>query len=98
MRQIRLYVQNGSFKWVEIAGHEFLIASVQYLRSLSGKDRERSRLLLLRLVERLLRCHRHDPSISRHEVAALDQLHEFRFDIARNQFENEQGLPDFGQL
>src|SRR6266550_4414212 len=47
-----------------------------------------------RLVEYLLRRHRHDLGIIRHKMATLDQLHKFRPDLARDKLADAAVLLD----
>src|SRR5437764_5272361 len=55
---------------------------------------ESLRRRLAGLVEHFLWRHRHDLGIGRHEMPALDQLHEFRPDLARDQFADAAVLVD----
>src|ERR1051325_10126383 len=60
-----------------------------------SKDaRRRSRSLHRRFVENLLWGHRHDLGVGWHKMAALDQLHEFRLDLARDEFSDLAVLVD----
>jgi hypothetical protein len=47
-------------------------------------------------IEEHLRCHRHDLRIRRHKMPTLDQLHEFRLDLARHQFANARSSTNGG--
>jgi hypothetical protein len=51
---------------------------------------------LLRLIEDFLRRHRDDLRVFRHEMSVLDQLHEFRLDLARDEFADASVLVDVG--
>src|SRR3954451_3969921 len=77
-------------------GHPRLKRPVQAKEDeVPGTSRARSRLFgrgLAGFVEHLLRRHRHDLGVGRDEMAALDQLHEFRLDLARHV------LPDAAML
>jgi hypothetical protein len=75
-----------------------LQVALSLTRSAQSKEVERSRLLLLRPVENLLRCHRHDLRVSRHEVTTLDQLYKFQLDLTRDELANAPVLLDISPM
>jgi hypothetical protein len=53
---------------------------------------------LASFIEHLLRGHRHDLGVSGHEMAALDQLHKLRLDLARDELADPAMLVDISPL